>query len=79
MFYPIVALTTDELWSRMRAERDRLLLASDRLSLARWADRWATQSEGWRADWTTYRQALRDLPETYAEAGPLAVTWPDPP
>ena len=49
---------------QVRAERDALLAASDSMALA---DRIT-------ADWTTYRQALRDVP---AQAGfPTDVTWP---
>ena len=50
--------------AEVRAERDALLAASDHMALA---DRIT-------ADWTTYRQALRDIP---AQAGfPTSVTWP---
>ena len=50
--------------NKVRAERDALLAASDYMALA---DRIT-------ADWTTYRQALRDVP---AQAGfPTSVTWP---
>ena len=49
---------------QVRAQRDALLEASDSMALA---DRIT-------ADWTTYRQALRDVP---AQAGfPTSVTWP---
>jgi hypothetical protein len=53
--------------TKVRAERDELLAASDSMALA---DRIT-------ADWTTYRQALRDIP---AQAGfPTSVTWPTEP
>ena len=56
---PVAASAT-----QVRAERDTLLAASDNMALA---DRIT-------ADWTTYRQALRDVP---AQAGfPTSVTWP---
>lgn len=77
--WEISAKPDDALWADIRARRDALLLESDRASLARWADRWAAQTDGWRDAWTAYRTALRDLPETFAAAGPLAVVWPDPP
>lgn len=32
-----------------------------------------------KAAWVTYRQDLRNLPETYAETGPESVIWPTPP
>jgi len=50
--------------NKVRADRDTLLAASDHMALA---DRIT-------ADWTTYRQALRDVP---AQSGfPTSVTWP---
>lgn len=54
---------------KIRAERDRLIAASD----------WAmipdapTDKEAWAA----YRQALRDVPQQ--QAFPLAPVWPSPP
>jgi len=59
---PVAASAT-----QIRAERDALLAASDSMALA---DRIT-------ADWTTYRQALRDVP---AQSGfPTSVTWPTEP
>jgi len=53
--------------AEVRAERDRLLQASDYTQLQD-ADALA------RASWATYRKALRDLPK---QAGfPWTVTWP---
>jgi len=53
--------------TQVRAQRDTLLAVSDSMALA---DRIT-------ADWTTYRQALRDVP---AQAGfPTNVTWPTAP
>lgn len=49
---------------QVRAERDDLLAASDTMALA---DRITT-------DWTTYRQALRDVPAQ--SEFPTSVTWP---
>ncbi len=72
-------LTTDELWTALKKQRDALLTASDSASLSLWADRWLAQSPDWRAAWDAYRNALRDLPDTYAVAGPQAVVWPAPP
>ena len=56
---PVAASAT-----KVRAERDALLAASDHMALA---DRIT-------ADWTTYRQALRDLPAQ--EFFPETVNWP---
>ena len=50
--------------AEVRAERDKLLAASDTMALA---DRITDE-------WRTYRQALRDVP---TQAGfPTSVTWP---
>ena len=50
--------------TQVRTQRDKLLAASDSMALA---DRIT-------ADWTTYRQALRDVP---TQSGfPTSVTWP---
>ena len=52
---------------QVRVQRDALLAASDSMALA---DRIT-------ADWTTYRQALRDVP---AQTGfPANITWPTEP
>jgi len=57
-----------------RAQRDKYLADSDRYVLP---DRWATYSEGERATWTEFRQALRDLPTL---AGfPYDHEWPTHP
>jgi len=52
--------------TQVRAQRDSLLHLSDNMALA---DRIT-------ADWTTYRQALRDVP---AQADFPDVTWPTAP
>jgi len=52
--------------TQVRAQRDELLEASDSMALA---DRIT-------ADWTTYRQALRDVPQ---QADFPDVTWPTKP
>lgn len=58
-------------WDRIRLERDRHLAASDGL-MAR-----ANETGVQIAVWKTYRQALRDLPQTYND--PKLVVWPTPP
>lgn len=50
----------------VRAERDGRLAASDWTQLP--------DAPVDRAAWATYRQALRDLPETWSGSGP--VPWP---
>ena len=53
--------------TKVRAERDVLLAASDKMALA---DRITD-------DWRNYRQALRDVP---SQAGfPNTITWPTEP
>jgi len=58
-------------WDDIRAKRDQLILASD----------W-TMTPGATVDqaqWASYRQILRDLPQTFALTGPESVIWPQPP
>jgi hypothetical protein len=54
----------------LRSQRDRLLADSDRTQLLDYPI-----SPEARAAWATYRQALRDLPELYAE-DPASAVWP---
>ena len=56
-------------WDAVRAERDRLLAASDWTQVA--------DAPVDSAAWAVYRQALRDVPQDYAT--PDAVVWPTPP
>lgn len=58
-----------EAWTALRAERDRLLTASDYTQLP--------DAPVDAAAWAAYRQALRDLPEVTAD--PAAPVWPDAP
>jgi hypothetical protein len=53
-------LPNEWLVERMRAQRDRLLAASD------WA--MATDAPTDKTAWATYRQALRDFPTTWEPA-----------
>lgn len=62
-------------WAEIRTERDRLLAESDVWGLS---DRRAGAGSELVAAWDTYRQLLRDVPQTYA-SGPDQVVWPDPP
>ena len=56
-------------WDSIRAERDRLLAASDWTQVA--------DAPVDAAVWAVYRQALRDVPQDYAT--PDEVVWPIPP
>ena len=59
-------------WKIIRAERDKLLKESDYLILAD-----APVDETQKQEWTTYRQALRDIPQDYDS--PDEVVYPDKP
>lgn len=66
------APTLDEQMARLRSERDRRLRASDYTQMADYP-----MDETARLAWASYRQALRDLPETTTDLA--AVAWPEPP
>ncbi len=74
--YPVLAdhpaPTDEQLASNVRAERNRLLSACDWTQLAD-----APLTEPQKADWTEYRQALRDVPDQVGF--PQNITWPDEP
>lgn len=61
-------------WGMQRLERNYLLLESDTDVLP---DRWAAMTAEQQSAWSTYRQALRDLPQTYPD--PKTVVWPQKP
>lgn len=56
-------------WQQVRAERDRLLAASDWTQVA--------DAPVDSAAWAVYRQQLRDVPQDFAS--PDAVVWPPTP
>jgi hypothetical protein len=61
----------DSSWEVVRNKRDYLLSSSD----------W-TMTPGAtldQAQWSAYRQILRDLPQTYSKTGPEGVVWPKQP
>ncbi len=68
----IKELQTDSAYSRLRAERNDLLTKSDWTQLPN-----SNLTEAKAAEWETYRQALRDLPETMTED--LTYTLPESP
>ena len=59
-------------WAALRAQRTRLLLASDWTQLAD-----TPLSAEATGDWQVYRQTLRDVPANTAD--PLTPTWPTEP
>jgi hypothetical protein len=71
-FHKIDPPTDAQLETRLRMFRDDLLRLSDWTQLP---DSQLSNSK--KAEWATYRQALRDLPST-ATLG-LKVEFPDPP
>lgn len=59
----------------LREQRDHLLLVSDWTQAAD-----SPLSDAKKAEWATYRQALRDLPSKYAELNDYHdVVWPTRP
>ena len=63
----------DRAWATVRAKRNQLLRDSDWTAVTDSALGGADQS-----DWEDYRQALRDIPQTYS-ADVESVVWPDAP
>ena len=57
-----MAQTITEEWEPIRAERNHLLKETDYITMA---DRWVTLTDEEKLSWTTYRQALRDIPQTF--------------
>ena len=61
----------DAAWKQVRAQRDRLLAATD------WRVIKAQESgQPLDAGWQAYRQALRDITQ---QPDPAQIVWPDPP
>ena len=65
---------------RLREDRNIKLLETDKYSIPDWPH----QSEEIKQSWMTYRQALRDLPQTAqpqldSDGFVTNVTWPTPP
>ena len=64
-----------DFWSQVRIERDTLLLECD---WTQTLDSPLTDSK--KAEWVTYRQALRDLPTSYSDSDDIEdVVFPTPP
>jgi hypothetical protein len=62
-------------WIAIKKKRDHLLLMTDYTQLA---DNSLTDEK--KAEWRTYRQALRDLPQTYSSATSKSdIVWPTKP
>jgi hypothetical protein len=61
-------------WRMVRVKRDGLIKASD---WTQFPDTQARFTDAQKTAWATYRQALRDIPQTFAD--PADVVWPTPP
>lgn len=62
-------------WDNIKRKRNDLLARSDWTQLL---DNGLTDAK--KTEWRTYRQALRDLPQTYASATSKSeITWPTKP
>ena len=61
----------DDTWENVRKKRDYLLKSTD----------WTTTSDSTvdQAQWSAYRQILRDLPQTYKGKTSDEVIWPKQP
>lgn len=57
-------------WEEIKFRRNSLLMQSDYTQLA-------DNTSQNKVEWANYRQALRDIPQTYAN--PADVIWPTPP
>lgn len=58
-------------WDTIRSQRNQLIRDTDWTVLPG-----ATVDQ---AQWSAYRQILRDLPQTFANSGPESVIWPKAP
>ena len=67
-----LSLKTTYSYANLRSDRNEMLMRSDWTQLPN-----SGLSEAKRAEWETYRQALRDLPETMTEE--LEYTLPEVP
>lgn len=63
--------TEDDWWDHIRGTRKWLLRESDTAVLP---DRWAAMSPEKQQEWSVYRQALRDIPQTATDV--KNIVWP---
>lgn len=71
VFRPDILEEPDSSWEIVRKKRNHLLIISD----------W-TMIPGTTVDqraWSSYRQVLRDLPQTYKNYGLDKIVWPEAP
>jgi hypothetical protein len=65
-----VGATVDNEWNTLKTERNRKLAECDWTQLL---DNGLSEEK--KAEWLEYRQALRDLPETYPDPN-VEIFWP---
>jgi len=65
---PLPAESPEVTWDTIRTKRDQLVRDSD------WTMTPGASLD--QAQWASYRQILRDLPQTFATTGPESVVWP---
>jgi len=71
----VLAATAEDHWGKLRRLRKELLNDSDRTQLAD-----APLTDTKKAEWATYRQALRDMPITNESATSYEdIVWPTKP
>lgn len=63
---------TDNMWADIRAQRDSLLTQSDWTQLVD-----SPLSDPDKAEWSVYRQDLRDIPQDYPTGS--GIDWPETP
>lgn len=68
----LVAAINEQAWGLVREERDRRITLTDYTQMPD-----SPFTEAKRAEFAAYRQALRDIPQTFA--APDKVDWPVPP
>ena len=74
-FSPLADIDLGDPWPPIRAHRDELLAATDWTQLSD-----APLDDTAKAAWATYRQSLRDIPQSQSgAAGYLDIVWPDSP
>lgn len=67
---------TDRSWEQVREARDIYLKRADRYYIT---DRWNLYSTTKKGEMNSYRQELRDLPQTYSDANEAWDNVPEPP
>ena len=67
---------TAQKWANIRELRDADLKKSD---IMVYPDRWNSMTQEQQVAWATYRQALRDLPESANSPDAVLLVWPKEP